>query len=195
MSSLRHGGPGRFGVSALALAARPGCGAREPLSIVKGTSPDARRRRAMPQLASLPGDVQGGAVSRLNESGVVTGTAASDGYNILTTSVSLNVISPWATESSRRSIPRRARPAILIYHNPHLSSRISHLQSVTPLPGSIVQQGSLIGTSTLQSVSLIGAIHFTVYHDSVISCPLSFLTPAAQTIVANRLGGGLSSCL
>jgi murein DD-endopeptidase MepM/ murein hydrolase activator NlpD len=164
-----------FALAAAALA--DGCGGTEPLSAI--TSP-------APQL-SLP--VLETAVNTVQKFSQATATL-NYGIDISVIPVGQNVIAPAGGIIS--SVDNTLGAAVVyVYHSPHLTTRISQLQTLSVQAGAIAQTGSVLGLS-----SNTGApVHFRVYYDGVIVCPQSYFTASAQALLVAHASAGAGATL
>lgn len=159
-----------------------GCGSGvEPLSAFNPAS-------QTPQLSSLP--IPDALVSQIvpfSESGATT---ANDGFNITTITGGQSVVAPAAGVVSYVDLTPGAA-IVYIIHNPHLMTRISLMQSASVQVGQNVQALSGVGLSpTIPS----SPVHFTVFFDNTIVCPLTFMSFAEQKLISAR-STSLSPCL
>jgi hypothetical protein len=158
-----------------------GCGSGvEPLSGIAQSN-------QTPQLGSLPlADAVLSTLLPFSESGLI---AANDGFGLTASAGGQSVLAPAAGVVSYVDLTPGAA-IVYIIHNTHLMTRMSALQSASVQVGQIVQQGSGIG---LSPSSPAVAIHFSVFFDNAIVCPLTYLSFAEQKTIASRFGG-LSAC-
>lgn len=166
---------------ALMSAASVGCGGTEPLSVVNV----AAFQLALPITESS-------VIQKVDPYNTTGSGAESDGFDIYPTALGVNVASPgqgivMAVDNTLGSA------AVYIYHGPHLTTRITKLQTVSVQAGSILQAGSVLGISSSNNINQ--PVRFTVLYDNGLVCPLSYLNATAQTLVRNRLVGGVPPCL
>lgn len=163
---------------AIVVASAAGCGSgTEPLSAFSTSD-------VTPQL-SLPIANATTTVSQIlpfSESG--NGTSR-DGFDIQMALAGQTVLAPgpgivtYVDSTAGASV-------VYVYHNAHLLSRVSQMQASSVQPGAVVQAGSAIGLSSSTNAT---AVHFSVFFDNSIVCPLSYLTFGDQNKVYTRLSG------
>jgi murein DD-endopeptidase MepM/ murein hydrolase activator NlpD len=81
--------------------------------------------------------------------------------------------------------------AVTIFHNAHLTSRVSRISAVTVRTGDFVNTGEVIGTLGLYTViSTLPRVRLAVYVDGgAATCPLSYLTATARAQFTSSFGG------
>jgi murein DD-endopeptidase MepM/ murein hydrolase activator NlpD len=174
-----------------ALAATAGCGSgQEPLSAI-GTA-----NGGTPQL-SLP--IQGTAltvttISSFSQSGA-GGVTASDGFNFnIPAGANPQVFAPGPGIVTYVDTTPGAG-VVYIYHNAHLTSRISQLTSTSVQVGQVVQGGGTAQVGQISNSLGTTILHFTVFFDGGVVCPLGYLTPSDQNKVNGHLISAVSPCL
>ena len=149
------------------------CGsANEPFTVLGDPS-------ATPQLGMPTTEAAIYNIGAYNASTVGT---ASDGFDLnlnqLTPMYGQNVVAP--ADGLIQSVDSGLNPgffAVTVYHNLHLSTRVSRLQNATVVVGAYVKAGDILGTSPSTGTVLA---HLSVFYDGQIVCPYSYLNAATR---------------